>query len=207
MIKSLLRLIRKILLLGVALASLLIVPGWVIDKVYAGQIHLLDQLSHSPVAIVFGAGLRRDGRPTTVLADRIETAMDLYRAGLVEQILFSGSSQQAGYNEAESMLAYAVEMGLDPEDALLDPGGDRTFLTCLRARDSFGITQATLVTQRFHLPRALVLCDAIGIDAEGAVSDLRTYRAQQFWNIRESFATLRALWDAGMICFSDRLRT
>lgn len=166
-----------------------------------------DKLSPSPVAIVFGAGLRRDGRPTAVLADRIKTAMDLYRAGLVKQVLFSGSSLLPGYNETESMLAHAIELGLDPRDALLDPKGDRTFLTCLHARDLFGISQAILVTQRFHLPRALVLCDAIGIETEGAPSDLRTYRAQQFWNIRESFATLRALWDAGLIRISDSLRT
>ena len=155
---------------------------------------------------MFGAGLRRDGRPTDVLADRIDTALALYDAGAIDKILFSGSARLDGYNEPEAMFAYALERGFDPDDGLLDPGGDRTFLTCLRAREVFGIQQATLITQRFHLPRALVLCHAVGIEAEGVASDLRTYRAQQFWDLRESFATLRALWDAGLHGFRNAFR-
>lgn len=207
MLKTILLLVRNLLILGTALAALLVVPGRIIDKLYSGRIHASEDAPSNQVAIVFGAGLRRDGRPTDVLADRIETALALYHAGLIEKILFSGSSRADGYNEPEAMLAYALEMGFDPADGLLDPGGDRTFLTCLRAREVFGIEKATLITQRFHLPRALVLCDAVGIEAAGVASDLRTYRAQQFWDLRESFATIRALWDAGLLGFRNAFRT
>jgi SanA protein len=95
------------------------------------------------------------------------------------------------------MSDYARSLGV-PEDAIqVDDTGDRTYLTCLNARDEFNISSALLVTQEFHLPRALVLCDALGIDAKGVSADLREYRAERFWSFRETAATLRALWDAG----------
>ena len=105
------------------------------------------------------------------------------------------------------MKSYAIELGVPEEDLLVDSGGDRTFLTCSRAHEIFGIDSATLVTQRYHLPRALILCHAIGIDAVGVASDLRSYRAERFWQVREAFATLRALVDAGLSRFSNLRRS
>ena len=193
-----LKLSRRGLLLGTTATLLLILPRWLLDRGYQSRIFSASEAPSHPIAIVFGAGLRRDGRPTTVLADRIATAAQLYRSGKVAKVLLSGSARPDGYNEAASMRSLAVELGVPEGDILTDSGGDRTFLTCLRAHERYGIDSAVLVTQRYHLPRALVLCDAIGIDADGVISDLRSYRAERFWALRESFATLRALWDAGL---------
>ena len=82
---------------------------------------------------------------------------------------------------------------------LIDSEGDRTYLTCTHAKEIFGVDQALLVTQRFHLPRALILCDALSIESEGIAADLRPYSAQTFWSVREIGATFRALWEAGRL--------
>jgi SanA protein len=198
---------RRGLVIGTAATLLLVVPRWLLDRAYDGRIFPSQEAPAHPVAIVFGAGLRRDGRPTAVLADRIVVAVELYQSKRVSRILLSGSSRPDGYDEAQSMKSYAIELGVPEEDLLVDSGGDRTFLTCSRAHEIFGIDSATLVTQRYHLPRALILCHAIGIDAVGVASDLRSYRAERFWQVREAFATLRALVDAGLSRFSNLRRS
>lgn len=184
---------------------ILTAPRWFLNLHYNDEVSEPDKAPSGPIAIVFGAGLRRDGRPTAVLADRVQTATQLYLEGKVKKLLMSGSAYEDGYNEPKAMSDYAISLGVRPEDILVDPEGDRTFLTCLRARDEFGITRALLVSQRYHLPRALVLCDVLGIDAEGVASDLRDYRAQTFMSVREAVATLRALWDAGKYKFSTMI--
>ncbi len=149
------------------------------------------------VAIVFGAGLWRDGRPTPVLRDRVATAASLYFAGKVEKLLMSGDNRFDTYNEPAAMRDYAVELGVPEEAIVLDYAGQRTYDTCYRARDIFGIRQAILVTQAFHLPRALYTCNKLGVRAIGVPADRRIYRNYSLfaWNMREVPATLVALWE------------
>lgn len=150
-----------------------------------------------PIAIVFGAGLLRDGSPTAVLRDRVETASELYFAGKVEKLLMSGDNRFIDYNEPGAMRAYALELGVPDEDIVLDYAGRRTYDTCYRAKEIFGANQVVLVTQRFHLPRALLTCNGLGLDAIGVVADRRAYRqyAHNFWTLRELPATLVAFVD------------
>ena len=149
------------------------------------------------VAIVFGAGLYRDGSPTPVLRDRVATAVDLYLSGKVEKVLMSGDNSTPGHNEPGAMRAYALGLGIPDEDIVLDYAGRRTYDTCYRARDIFDVDSAILVTQAFHLPRALYTCNLLGVPAVGVPADLRRYRraSQTFWNLRESVATVFALWE------------
>lgn len=149
------------------------------------------------IAIVFGAGLWRDGSPSTVLRDRIATAADLYFNDKVEKLLMSGSNPSYGYNEPGSMREYALQLGVPDEDIVLDYAGRRTYDTCYRARNIFDIDSAILVTQAFHLPRALYTCNQMGVSVSGVAADLRQYRrsAQSFWNFRETIATIVALWE------------
>jgi vancomycin permeability regulator SanA len=95
------------------------------------------------------------------------------------------------------MRAAALELGVPEEDIILDYAGRRTYDTCYRARDIFGVREAILVTQGFHLPRALYVCNSLGVEAVGVVADLRVYRksSRLYWNIRELPATLVALWE------------
>lgn len=149
------------------------------------------------VAVVFGAGLWWDGSPSTVLRDRIATAANLYFSGKVEKLLMSGDNRFIYYNEPGAMKEYALSLGV-PEDAIvLDYAGRRTYDTCYRARDIFQVGQAILVTQGFHLPRALYTCNQLGLPAVGVPADQRSYprRSAFYWQLRETIATLAALWE------------
>ena len=161
------------------------------DRVYVS----LNDAPPRPVAIVLGAGLWPDGSITPVLADRIATAADLYHAGIVETLLLSGA-RRPGYDEPGVMRDYAVRLGVPQEAILLDPEGFRTYDTCRRAREVFGVEQAVVVTQRFHVARSLYLCDALGIDAVAVVADRQNYTARRIvWEAREYLALVRAVWD------------
>ena len=152
------------------------------------------------VAIVFGAGLWRNGTATPVLQDRVQTAANLYFAGKVEKLLMSGDNRFVDYNEPAVMRAVALSLGV-PEDAIvLDYAGRRTYDTCYRAKAIFGVTEAILVTQAFHLPRAIYECNQLGVDAVGVAADLRAYPKSSvlYWNIRELPATVTALWDVNI---------
>jgi len=162
-----------------------------------GQVYTASTVPAGRVAIVFGAGLSRSGFPTAVLQDRVAMAARLYFAGKVEKLLLSGDNRSIYHDEPGAMRQYALLLGV-PEDALvLDSAGLRTYDTCYRARAIFGLTSAILVTQNFHLPRALYECNALGVASIGVAADLRTYRLSSvlYWNIRELFASAAALWD------------
>jgi SanA protein len=93
------------------------------------------------------------------------------------------------------MMEYAIQRGVSPDDVQPDYGGRRTYDTCYRAREIFQLDSAILVTQEFHLPRALFTCRRLGIEAVGVMADLRPYRAARFYEVRETLATAVALWD------------
>jgi SanA protein len=149
------------------------------------------------VAIVFGAGIWKDGTPTPVLRDRVTTAAELYRQGKVEKLLMSGDNSTIYHNEPEAMRQYALSLGIPDEDIILDYAGRRTYDTCYRARSIFGLRQAILVTQAFHLPRAVYTCNKLNLPAIGVIADQRQYRQSSliFWNVRELPATLTALYE------------
>lgn len=151
----------------------------------------------APTAIIFGAGLRRDGTPTAVLRDRVESGAALYFSGKAGKLLMSGTSQGENYNEPQAMRLYALSLGVPDEAIVLDYAGSRTYDTCYRAKAVFGVENALLVTQRFHLPRALFLCNAMGVQAAGVEANNLNYRRSSllFWNIREQFATFTAFMD------------
>lgn len=109
----------------------------------------------------------------------------------------SGDNRFADYNEPESMRRYALSLGVPEEDIVLDYAGRRTYDTCYRAKAIFGATEALLITQRFHLPRALFLCNALGLKADGVeANNHRYWRGYLFiWNLREQMATFGAFMD------------
>jgi vancomycin permeability regulator SanA len=131
----------------------------------------------------------------------VAAAADLYRLGRVRLLLLSGSTRPSGYNEPDAMRLLALELGVPGDAILTDAGGTRTYNSCARAREVFGIRQALLVSQAYHLPRALAICDALGLTADGAAADLRTYsvRSRAIWELREIAATAVALWEAYVV--------
>jgi vancomycin permeability regulator SanA len=157
----------------------------------------VDQAPVERVAIVFGAGLRRDGTPTAILRDRVETAVRLYLDGKVEKLLMSGDNSVEYYNEPEAMRQYAISLGVPDEVIVLDYAGQRTYDTCFRAKAIFGVKSALLVTQKFHLPRALFICNMLGLTASGVEANNLNYRnvSLLIWNVREQLATAAAFLD------------
>jgi vancomycin permeability regulator SanA len=109
----------------------------------------------------------------------------------------SGDNRFLNYNEPQAMYDAAVTLGVPAEALVMDYAGRSTYDTCYRAHAIFGLAQAVLVTQAFHLPRALFLCDSLGLQTVGVIADRRQYqsRAELFWNLREVFATAAAFWD------------
>ena len=185
----------------VALAALLIVPrAWTRvsydDRVFPGAAAAPAEPSRR-VAIVFGAGLSRSGNPSPVLYDRVATAVDLYRQGKAGKLLMTGDNRFKNYNEPEAMRELAVGMGVPEADVVLDYAGRRTYDSCYRAREIFGVTRAYFVTQAFHLDRALYLGESLGIDAIGVAADRRDYGRvpRTSWFLREFVATAGAIVD------------
>ncbi|GAB4209960.1 MAG: ElyC/SanA/YdcF family protein [Roseiflexaceae bacterium] len=148
------------------------------------------------VAVVFGAGLRPNGTPSPMLADRIAAAAELYKLGRVKKLLMTGDNSSTNYNEVGAMRDYAEGLGVAPEDITLDYAGFSTYESCYRASAIFGVDQAVLVTQRYHLPRAVYTCRHLGIDAVGlGTPDWGRYpdRVIGPYTLREFAATLNAL--------------
>jgi SanA protein len=191
--------LSTLIILGTVVALAAVIPGWLLSRRYEPSILEPEMASNRSVAIVFGAGIRSDGRPTRVLEDRVRTAADLFHAGSVDHLLLSGATQRNGHHETDSMLDLAMQLGVPRDRIWVDYKGTRTFETCARASFRWSVKDAILVTQRFHLPRALLICDSLGIDAVGVAADRREYSSvsMTFWQLREIPATLRALWDLG----------
>lgn len=183
------------LAVAVLLAALPIFWRNIVKRYYDRHIYLVDSTPQRGAAIVFGAAVYGNGRLSAVLRDRMDTAIALYDAGRVEKIIVSGDNQDQYYDEPGAMMDYAIAAGVPSERIARDKSGHRTYDTCYRARHVFGVDNAVLVTQAFHLPRALMTCRALGIDAVGVAADLRPYRGARWYEIRETAATLVALWD------------
>ena len=152
-----------------------------------------------PVAIVFGAGLKPDGSPSPMLADRVDAAVGLYKAGKVGRILMSGDNSRVTYSEVGAMQRRAISEGV-PENLInLDDSGLRTYDSCYRAAVVFGIHRAVLVTQRYHLPRALFLARSFGIEAVGLAAGQDEYNNQLYFDLRELAAQSVAWYDVNLI--------
>jgi SanA protein len=190
-------LMRLILFLGIFGLLILILPRMITAIYSLNRIYQEELAPSARVAIVFGAGLRRDGTPTAILRDRVETAAELYFGGKVEKILMSGDNRFEYYNEPESMRQYALSLGVPDTAIALDYAGRRTYDTCYRAKSVFEANEALLVTQKFHLPRALFICNALGLKSYGIVAENNRYRniSLLIWNVREQIATVGAFID------------
>jgi SanA protein len=188
---------RLALILCLLVLCGLFLPKLVIMLFAAPRTFTVDDVPTERVAIVFGAGLLRDGSAGPVLRDRVETAAQLYQHGNVGKILMSGDNRFVNYNEPEAMRQYALDLGIPDSAIVLDYAGRRTYDTCYRASVIFKVDAAILVTQSFHLPRALFLCNSFGVESTGVEANNTYFRkvSRLYWNTRELFATTQAVWD------------
>jgi vancomycin permeability regulator SanA len=146
-------------------------------------------------AIVFGARVWDDGSPSNSLYDRVLTSVELYRSGRVQKLLMSGDKTGENYDEPAAMKKLAIQLGIPESDIVLDNDGKRTFETCSRAKEVFGVQKAVLVTQDYHLPRALYLCNSLGIDSIGITANRRKYDGENYYHFREFFSTASAWFE------------
>jgi SanA protein len=164
---------------------------------YGHQIYSVEDVSRERIAIVFGARIYADGRLSPMLRDRVETAVELYHAGKVDKLLLSGDNRFDDYDEPGRMRDYARSLGVRVDDIQPDYAGRRTYDTCYRAKAIFNLESAILVTQDFHLPRALFTCDSLGLEVVGVAADRQPYsRRSLAWStLREIPAMTVALVD------------
>lgn len=173
------------LAVAVGAARLLVVLGT------RARMFAIERVPPRPVAIVFGAGVG-----SAMLADRVAVGVALYRTGKVRKLLLSGDNRQRSYDEPRAMRRLALEAGVPAADLVLDYAGRRTYDSCARARSIFQLDDAVLVTQQFHLPRALYLCAGLGLPrVVGVAADRRAYGARSWNELREVLASVRALLD------------
>lgn len=196
-VKIISKLIQGLIL--IFLATFLIIGclriGMILDV--RSEVYTTQTVPEAQAALVFGAGLLADKTPSAPLRDRVDRAIELYQSGKVKKILMSGDNRFVYYNEPEAMRQYALTQGVPDEDIILDYAGRRTYDSCYRASHIFELSDIILVTQNYHLPRALFLCNHLNITAAGVPADQTRYLRSRyvFWRVREIFATVAAYAD------------
>ncbi len=145
-------------------------------------------LQNADCILVLGAGVREDGTPSPLLQERLEMGIALYEAGASPKILMSGDHGRAGYDEVNKMKEYALERGISTHDVFMDHAGFSTYESMYRAKEVFQAKKVIIVTQQYHLYRALYVAEKLGLDAYGVAADQTVYSGQFYREIREILA-------------------
>ena len=148
-------------------------------------------------ALVLGASVKEDGTASDALSDRVKTAVELYKLGKVSKLFMTGDDGAFHGDEVDVMKALAISEGVTSTDILVDGHGYRTYESCKRA-PLFGVTSTVIITQRFHLARALYLCKNLGLDVQGISADRQPYRNILMFIVRDMLASAKAWWDINM---------
>ena len=143
--------------------------------------------------VVLGAGIRDDGSPTWMLEDRIKIGDKLYQNHAADKIIMSGDHGRENHDEVNTMKKYAINEGIPSEDIFMDHAGFETYDSLYRARDIFGAKKVIIVTQEYHLYRALYIADRLGLEARRVTADLRFYSKKMvYWKFREYLARVKS---------------
>ena len=145
-------------------------------------------VSDADCILVLGAGIRTDGSPSPMLQDRLNTGIALYQNGAAPKLLMSGDHGREDYNEVQTMKDIALDQGVPSEDVFMDHAGFSTYDSLYRARDVFQARKVIIVTQKYHLYRALYIARSLGLDTWGVSADTRRYRGQSQRDFREILA-------------------
>lgn len=154
----------------------------------------VESLPEVPVAIVFGAGIRNNA-PSKYLKDRLDAGIRAYKAGKARKLLLSGDNGSKSYDELAVMKTYCADHGVDTLNIFVDYAGFDTYSTLYRAKYIFGVQEAVLVTQNYHLDRAVFIARHLDIDAVGYAADRGGYSNLRKNKIRELFATVKSFVD------------
>lgn len=189
---------------AIVAVNALVLAGGHADHALAARARLQpevpDVLAPTPAdfVVVPAARVYPGGRPSVALRDRLDRALEIYRAGRARRILVSGNDGPSANREPTVMRAYLEARGVPAEDVLLDPSGFDTYSAMWRARHAYGAGRVIVVTQSFHLGRAVFVARAVGLRVEGARSDQHVYRGLAKDHVREVAARVKAALDVAM---------
>ena len=187
------------LVAGAGVAALAALAGAVafLRSKASGHIYAELNVPAAPAALVLGAKVNPDGTPSAFLTARLDLAKRLYDARLVEMIIVSGDRLAPEFDEPVAMRNYLIRAGLPNEKVIVDPGGFDTYESCLRARRILNLSQLIVVTQSYHLVRAVATCRTLGIDAMGVGDDSARQHTIAWWRgaIRDQLACLKTIID------------
>ena len=141
--------------------------------------------------LVLGAGVWNENTPSPMLADRLDMGLRLYEAGISDRLLVSGDHGRVNYDEVNVMKSYAVERGVPSEAVFMDHAGFSTYESLYRARDIFGVERVVIVTQEYHMYRALYVAESLGLEAVGVVTEPVSYGGQAMREAREIAARMK----------------
>lgn len=192
------RLRRAIVVVGALACAWAVTSNVVVVSSTKAAIVESDRVDPAPVIVVLGAGIHSDGTPTEILADRLETALALFRAGRAPKILCSGDHGRASHDEVGVMERYLEDRGVAPEAIFLDHAGFDSWNTVTRAHRVFGVTRAIFVTQGYHLPRVLWTATHEGIAAQGVAADRHRYPMHAWYAVREIASRSKAVLDVAI---------
>lgn len=160
------------------------------DDVYT-IVQMQERDIHTDAILVLGASVLPSGAPSDILADRLEVAADLYKAGVAPVIIVSGDHREVNYDEPAAMKEYCEELGVPADAIYMDGNGYDTFASVWRAKNVFGAESVTITTQAYHLYRAMAIAQGLGMQAYGVASDKGTYDNQVIYSMREAVARLK----------------
>jgi len=179
----------------VAMALLALAPSLFVYVDGKSRIREEGVVDKADAILVLGARVFPGGRPSDALADRLDTALRLYRAGVAPRVVVSGDHAEADYDEPGAMAAWLVGRGVPREAIVEDGAGLDTYTSMARAKGTFALSSVVVVTQAFHLPRALYLANRKGLACQGVVADARRYRRAPYYQLRELVSRVRAFLD------------
>jgi len=159
-----------------------------IKKETAEKIITAEEATDADCILVLGCGVREDGSPSLMLRDRLEKGIELYEAGTAPKLLMSGDHGRKDYDEVNLMKSYAMGKGVPSEDIFMDHAGFSTYDSMYRARDIFCAEKVIVVSQEYHLYRALYLAEKLGLEAYGVPAQDVNYRGQAYREFREMLA-------------------
>ena len=193
-IKILIIIASSLVCAGLLGASALLLANGYVKRSTADQILTPEQaaaLEGVDCIVVLGCLVKADGTPSDMLYDRISVGVTLYQNGTSPKLLMSGDHGQKEYDEVNTMKTCAIDAGVPSEDIFMDHAGFSTYESVYRAKEIFGAKKIVIVTQEYHLHRALYIANALGIEAYGVSADLRGYSGQTKRDVREILARIK----------------
>ena len=188
--KMIKRLIITCLCLGAAGLLILIGINMRVKGTVKGRIVETDGLPDEEFdcIMVLGCQVKEGGEPSHMLRDRLQRGVETYQYGASEKLLMSGDHGRTDYNEVETMKQYAIDEGIESENIFMDHAGFSTYESIYRAKEVFGVKKMVIITQEYHLYRALYIAEKLGIEAYGVASDYHIYAGQSMRDLREVLA-------------------